>query len=30
MEKKLTRTEWLLIAVLVINILDFITMLIKG
>lgn len=30
MEKKLTRTDWLLIAVLVINILDFITMLIKG
>lgn len=29
-EKKLTRTDWLLIAVLVINILDFITMLIKG
>lgn len=30
MEKKLTRTDWLLIAVLVINILDFITILIKG
>lgn len=30
MENKLTRTDWLLIAVLVINILDFITMLIKG
>lgn len=29
-EKKLTRTDWLLIAVLAINILDFITMLIKG
>lgn len=30
MKNKLTRTEWLLIAVLIISILDFITRLVKG
>lgn len=30
MKNKLTRTDWLLIAVLIVSILDFITRLIKG